>query len=146
MSPPNAQASGKHLILYDGVCGLCNRLNAFVLSRDPQGKFHFAPLQSEMSRTILCRYEQDPAELNTFYIVSDYRSDLPVLLSKAQAALFVAKEIGGVWRLATIFGLLPVSLLNVLYDLIARYRYRIFGRYDTCPIPRDEHKSRFVGL
>lgn len=146
MSSPDPQASGKHLILYDGVCGLCNRLNAFVLPRDPRGKFHFAPLQSETSRTILRRYGKDPDELNTFYIVSNYRSDSPVLLSKAQAAILVARELGGIWQLATIFGVLPVPLLNVFYDLIARYRYRIFGRYDACPIPSAEHKSRFVGL
>lgn len=146
MSTQAPQASGKHLILYDGVCGLCNRLNAFVLPRDPQGNFHFAPLQSQMSRTILGKFGRDPEELNTFYIVADYRSESPRLLWKADAALFVAGQIGGIWRLATIFGALPSSLLNVFYDLVARYRYRLFGRYDTCPIPKPEHKTRFIGL
>jgi predicted DCC family thiol-disulfide oxidoreductase YuxK len=146
MSSATPQVSGRHLILYDGVCGLCNRLNAFVLPRDPQGKFHFAPLQSEVSHEILRRYGRDPGELNTFYIVSDYGSDSSRLLSKTDAALFVARQIGGLWRLATILSVVPASLRNVFYDLIARYRYRIFGRHDSCPIPRAEHKSRFIGL
>ena len=138
--------SGAHLILYDGVCGLCNRLNAFVLPRDPHGIFHYAPLQSALADSILRRFGRDPGELNTFYIVADYRSSSPRLLSKSHAALFVAKQIGGIWKIATIFGVLPTRLLDAAYDVIARYRYRIFGRYDSCPIPTSEHKSRFIGL
>ena len=146
MSSQTPQEPGIHLVLYDGVCGLCNRLNSFLLPRDPKGRFHYAPLQGEISRELLRRFGKDPGELNTFYIVRDYLSDSPRLLSKAEAALFVAEQIGGIWRLATIFGILPVSVLNACYDLIARYRYRIFGRYDTCPVPKAEHKHRFVGL
>jgi predicted DCC family thiol-disulfide oxidoreductase YuxK len=146
MSHQVPQASGQHLILYDGVCGLCNRLNAFVLPRDPQGKFHFAPLQSEAGASSLRQFGQDPRDLNTFYIVTNYRSGSPHLLSKARAALFVAGQIGGIWRLATIFGVLPDSLLNAVYDVIARYRYRLFGKYDACPLPSAEHKRRFIGL
>jgi predicted DCC family thiol-disulfide oxidoreductase YuxK len=135
---------GRHLLLYDGVCGLCNRLNGFVLPRDPGGVFHFAPLQSETARSILLRFGRDSGSLETFYVVEDYRSAAPRLWSKARAGLFVARQIGGVWRLLTIFGILPDFLLNFVYDLIARHRYRIFGRYDVCLMPKPEYKARFV--
>jgi predicted DCC family thiol-disulfide oxidoreductase YuxK len=138
--------AGQHLILYDGVCGLCNRLNAFVLPRDPEGKFHYAPLQSAFGDSILRQFGRDASVLNTFYVVADYRSPSLRLLSKSQAALFVAKEIRGLWKVATILRVLPRRPLDVIYDLIARHRYRIFGRYDSCPIPTAEHKGRFIGL
>jgi predicted DCC family thiol-disulfide oxidoreductase YuxK len=146
MNPGSERQPGRHLILYDGVCGLCNRLTAFVLPRDPTGVFHFAPLQSELSRSILLRYGRNPDVLDTFYVVADYRSSAARLWSKARAALFVGRQIGGIWKLATVIGILPNFMLNAVYDLIARHRYRIFGRYDTCLMPKSEYKTRFVGL
>jgi predicted DCC family thiol-disulfide oxidoreductase YuxK len=136
----------RHLILYDGVCALCNRFNAFVLRRDPVGRFHFAPIQSDVGRRTLQQFRRDPDALDTFYVLADYHSSSPRLWSRARAALFVAREVGGVWRLAAIFGVLPDFPLNTAYDLIARNRYRIFGRYETCLVPRPEYKDRFVGL
>jgi predicted DCC family thiol-disulfide oxidoreductase YuxK len=135
---------GRHLILYDGICGLCNRLNTFVLSRDPQGLFHFAPLQGDLGHATLRRFGRDPRVLDTFYVIANYDSSTPHLLSKAKAALFVATHLKGVVRLAGIVRILPEVVLNAVYDLIARYRYRIFGRYDVCPIPKPEHKGRFI--
>lgn len=137
---------GRHLILYDGVCGLCNRLTAFTLPRDPAGVFHFAPLQSEFSRSMLLHFGRDPDILDTFYVVSDYQTNAPRLWSKARAGLFVARQLGGIWKLAAIFGAFPDFVLDRVYDLIARHRYRIFGRYDTCLVPKPEYKARFVGL
>lgn len=139
-------ARNKHLILYDGVCGLCNRLNNFVLARDSRALFHFASIQSEVGRKTLLHFHKDPDVMNTLYVVADYGSANPRILSKARATLFVGKELGGIWRLATVFGILPDSLLNIAYDVIAKNRYRLFGRYDTCAIPKPEYKNRFVGL
>jgi predicted DCC family thiol-disulfide oxidoreductase YuxK len=135
---------GRHLILYDGICGLCDRLNTFVLNRDPQGLFHFAPLQGDLGQATLRRFGRDPLVLDTFYLIADYRSSTPRLFSKAKAALFVATHLKGVARLAGVFRILPEVVLNAGYDLIARYRYRIFGRYDVCPIPKPEYKGRFI--
>jgi predicted DCC family thiol-disulfide oxidoreductase YuxK len=146
MSDLAAQASGSHLILYDGVCALCNGLNAFVLPRDPQEKFHFASLQSQAAHSILRRFERDPGDLNTLYVVADYRSASARLLSKSQAGLFVLAQIGGIWKLAGVLKVLPRPLRDAVYGFVARHRYRVFGRYDTCPIPSAEHKNRFIGL
>jgi predicted DCC family thiol-disulfide oxidoreductase YuxK len=147
MRVPSAQHKpGRHLILYDGVCGLCNRMNNFILARDPHGLFHFASLQSEVGRSLLLRTGEPVNALDTFYVVIDYRSQHPCVLSKAHAALYVTRQIGGIWRLSEIFGLLPDTLLNSVYDFIARHRYRIFGRYDICLTPKPEYKARFVDL
>lgn len=133
-----------HLILYDGVCGLCNRLNQFVLARDKHNKFHFASLQSQLSREILTAYGRRPEDLDTLYVIVDYKQESEGLLSKARAALFILVEIGGVWRLAWVLNVLPSFILNVGYDFLARLRYRVFGKYETCLMPQPEYKKRFL--
>ncbi len=139
--------NASHLILYDGVCGLCNRLNQFVLKRDKAAVFHFASQQSPLGQSLLRDYGKDPAKLETFYVIEDYASGSPVLLSRSGAALFVLKTIGGTWsRLAAVFRVLPTKLLDWAYNLIARNRYRIFGRYDSCPLPTPEQRKRFVDV
>jgi predicted DCC family thiol-disulfide oxidoreductase YuxK len=142
----SSPAPAKHLILYDGVCGLCNRLNQFVLPRDRRGTFDFASLQSGMGRSVLRRFGKNPGDLNTFYVVTNYRSDSPALLSKSRASLFLVKELGGPWRWLGLFGVLPTALLDWGYDLVARNRYRFFGRYETCLMPSDEYKTRFIDV
>ncbi|HEY7497730.1 MAG TPA: DCC1-like thiol-disulfide oxidoreductase family protein [Vicinamibacterales bacterium] len=150
MSANDAQSSGygpaRHLILYDGVCGLCNRLNAFVLPRDRRGLFAFAPLQSATAKTWLRRFGRPPEDLTTFYVVTNFRSDSPALLCKSRAALFVLRTLGGLWRWMAIVGLLPTRLLDVGYDVIARHRYRLFGRFETCVLPRPEYEHRFIDV
>jgi len=138
--------TGSHLILYDGVCGLCNRLNRFVLKRDPAAVFQFASLQSRLGQSLLKANGLDADNLETLYVVANYGSESPVLLSKSQAAFFILKTLGGPWRVVTILGILPRRLLDWVYDLIARNRYTVFGRYQTCPIPSPEYKSRFVDI
>ena len=113
--------AGCHLILYDGVCGLCNRLVRFVVARDPDGLFHFAALGSDASNAMLKRFHRDPDKRDTFYVVAGYRSQTPVLHTRARAALYLAGQIGGIWKLSVALGILPDFLLNAIYDLVARY-------------------------
>jgi predicted DCC family thiol-disulfide oxidoreductase YuxK len=143
---PRASTAGQHLILYDGVCGLCNRLNQFVLPRDPGGLFDFASLQSETGRSIVKRFGRNPDDLDTFYVVTNYRTGSPALLAKAYAGLFVMKMIGPPWSWLGVLRLLPRALLDWGYDLTARYRYRLFGRFDSCLLPRPEHRNRFIDI
>jgi predicted DCC family thiol-disulfide oxidoreductase YuxK len=128
------------------VCGLCNRLNNFVLPRDTRTVFDFASLQSAVGRSTLARFGRNPEDLNTFYIVTNYRSESPALLSKASAALFVMKKLGDPWRWLGLFGVFPNTLLDRAYDLTARYRYHLFGRYETCLMPSAEYRKRFIDL
>ena len=137
MDQQEAQA-GQHLVLYDGVCGLCNRWVGQILPRDPKGLFHFASLQSELGRSLLRRQGRN--------VLVDYESESPRVLSRARAALFVIEKLETPWRFLKIFGMLPTFVLDAAYSLIARNRYRLFGKYDTCLMPSPENASRFLDL
>jgi predicted DCC family thiol-disulfide oxidoreductase YuxK len=139
-------ARGEHLILYDGVCGLCNRLNQFVLRRDTRAVFDFASLQSSTARSILPRLGGNADSLDTVYVVVNYRSESPVLLSKSGAASFVLNTLGIRGPLSWAFRVLPEGLLKLGYDLIARNRYRAFGKSETCMVPSAEFKKRFIDI
>jgi len=135
---------GRHLILYDGVCGLCNRGNQFVLRHDRRAVFDFAALQSATARSVLGQFDRDTEALTTFYIVTDYRSESPGLLSKGRAVLFVASTFGGVWF--QVFRMLPRGLLDFGYELVARNRYQLFGRMENCILPSVEFRERFLDV
>jgi predicted DCC family thiol-disulfide oxidoreductase YuxK len=133
-----------HLVLYDGVCGLCNRLNQFILKRDSGDRFRFAALQSSIAGEILRRYGRDTSDLNTVYVIVNYGEPDERLLSKGRAVLFVLRTLGGIWGLARIFELLPTRLLDRFYDVVARRRYRWFGRFDSCVVPQPRDRSKFL--
>jgi predicted DCC family thiol-disulfide oxidoreductase YuxK len=139
------EGKGTDLILYDGVCGLCNWSVRFVLKRDRKGGFRFAPLQSFAGREILTRHRIQPDALDTFYVVRDLGLASERLLSKSSAAICVAVKLGGFWKLTTLLRVLPHHIRDFIYDTIARHRYRIFGRYDTCPLPEAGYRDRFIG-
>ena len=123
------------MILFDGVCHLCNGFVQFVLKRDAAGVFEFAPLQSEYGEAQLSGSGWDSVVL-----LEDGRR------YEAEAAVLrILSRLSGPWpAIAKIFGLLPVPLLRWGYRLIARYRYRLFGREDSCILPRPEWKGRFL--
>lgn len=145
---------GHPILLYDGVCGLCNRTVQFVLQRDRGGAFRFASLQSDVARRILANYGVSPSDLDTFYVVTDFARGSPVevaqkqtLLARSDAAIFVLQELGSIWRVAGgLLRMLPRSLRDWVYESVARRRYRMFGRYDACPIPGAETRNRFLDL
>ena len=116
----------------------------FVLAHDPRGVFDFAPLQSATGRAAVAREGADPDSLTSFYVVRDYRTRDAHSLVKGRAALFVARTLGWPWKAAGAFGMLPTAMLNLGYDLVARYRYRVFGRFEQCVLPRPEQRKRFV--
>lgn len=135
---------GKHLILYDGVCGLCNRLNGFVLSRDGRALFDFASLQSAVGRSVPRQFGSSSKDLDTFYLVINYRGGSPKLLNKSRAVLAVLGNLDLPWRWFTVLKVLPRALLDAVYDLIARHRYRIFGRFESCVLPEPQYLNRWI--
>ena len=133
------------ILLYDGVCGLCNRLVQFILRRDSNAVFRFASLQSSFAARVLTRHGASPTDLDTFYIVLNYNEGQETLISRSDAALYVLKQLGGIWRIASIGGrVLPRFLRDGAYSVVARNRYRIFGRYDACPLPTEETRASFL--
>ena len=133
-----------HLLLYDGVCGLCNRLVRFVLDRDRKGEFRFASLQSAMSKELLRKYGRDPDDLDTFYAILDKGLPTERILRKGRAGIFVLRRLGGIWSPAVLATPLPDFLLDLVYDNIASRRYRWFGKLDTCPMPRPGDAAKFL--
>jgi predicted DCC family thiol-disulfide oxidoreductase YuxK len=137
--------SGKHLVLYDGDCGLCSRLVRFVVRHDPEGRFAFASLQGEAGRAALARLGRHDPGLDTALVVAD-RHTGPRLLDRSRAALFVLSHLPLPWRWLGAARVLPVTVLDRLYDLVARHRHRARGRNRGCPVPTPAEKSRYLDL
>jgi predicted DCC family thiol-disulfide oxidoreductase YuxK len=136
----------KSIVLYDGVCGLCNRFVRFVLQRDQRQKFRFASLQGPVAAAILNRHDVTVTALQTVYVLSTAHGR-EQLLARSDAALFVLAELDGPWRFgAALLRLLPQILRDWGYDIIARNRYRWFGRYETCPLPNEKDRNKFLDL
>jgi predicted DCC family thiol-disulfide oxidoreductase YuxK len=135
---------GRHLLLYDGVCGLCNGAVQAVLARDRRGIFDFAPLQSVTSRAAVTQSGGDPDDLDTIYVIANYRDASSRTLARAAAVLFVMKALGWPWKAAGLLEILPNAVLDRMYDVVARHRYRVFGRLDRCAVPPPEHRARFI--
>jgi predicted DCC family thiol-disulfide oxidoreductase YuxK len=133
------------ILLYDGVCGLCNRSVQFILRRDRKVIFCFASLQSPISQTILARHGANPTDLDTVYLAVNYSQPDEALLARSDAVADVLRRLGGVWSFfGAVLRLIPRPLRDWGYNLVARNRYRIFGHYDTCPVPTQETRSRFL--
>ena len=133
------------MLLYDGVCGLCNRAVQFTLPRDGRDRLRYAAAQSDFGRRILERHGKRPDSLETFYLVENVGFPEERLWERARAAVGVAHMLGGPWGLlARLAPLLPWRLLDGAYDAIARRRYRWFGRYDACPLPEPKWSHRFL--
>ena len=145
------QGSSHPILLYDGVCGLCNRGVQFVLRRDPAGAFRFASLQSAFARQLLSRHSVSPSDLDTFYVVVGLDPGGGVqgerLLGRSDAVIFVLDQLGGLWRCAAwLLRITPAVLRDGVYNFVARRRYRMFGKYDRCPVPTEETRARFLDL
>jgi predicted DCC family thiol-disulfide oxidoreductase YuxK len=131
--------TSKNILLFDGVCNLCNGLVLFIIKKDPAGKFKFASLQSETGQQWLMRIGLVKNEFESFIFIQDDKYYL-----KSTAALKMLRHLGGVWKLLYVFILVPRPIRDFLYDLIARSRYRIFGKKDVCMIPTPELSERFL--
>ena len=138
------ELAGKTIVLYDGVCGLCNRLVQFLLRRDKHDRFRFAPLQSKFASSLLKKHGIDAADLDSISVVADYGLASEKAFAKSDAVLRATWELGGIWRMGEVGRLVPRSLRDWLYDRVARNRYRMFGKYETCPIPRPEQRKKFI--
>lgn len=139
-----APSPSQTLVLYDGVCGLCNWLVVFLLRHDRRDQFRFAPLQSEMARRILQGYGLDSNDFDTVVVIADYNRPSQRALTRSQAALWAIEQLGGIWSIFSIAKLLPISLREAFYRFIARRRYRVFGKYNECPLPPMEHRHKFL--
>lgn len=137
-SPREARGEPEGLILFDGVCVFCSRWVRFVIDHDPQARFTFAPIQSERGRALAKRFGIDPEAPQTNAVIWNGRAWF-----KSDAALTVLGELEGTRPLARLKAV-PRPICDPLYDLIARHRYRIFGRTEACMVPSAEDRARFL--
>lgn len=147
MGRPHAQpagAGGVHLVLYDGACGFCSRLVRFLLDHDRRATFRFASLQSAVGRTVVERAGGDPRVLTSVHVVPNYNRANATILTKSDAVLFVAGELGWPWAAARILRRLPTAFRNRVYDLVARHRYQLPGSREACWLPDPDVKDRFI--
>ena len=134
------------IVLYDGVCGLCNRLVQFLLKRDRRDRFRFASLQSEFANRLLTRHGVDPHDLDTVYVVKNHEQPDETLLARSDAILYLLAALGGIWSLAGAGRVLPRGFRDAVYKIVARNRYRVFGKYESCMLPEPKHRAKFLDV
>ncbi|MDW3193496.1 MAG: thiol-disulfide oxidoreductase DCC family protein [Cytophagales bacterium] len=132
-------ADKEQVILFDGVCNLCNSSVNFVIDRDTQQHFKFASLQSDFGQDQVQKIGDDPSQLNSIVLIEGDR-----FYRKSTAALRVARKLSGGWPMLYAFIIIPPFLRDLIYDFIAKNRYRWFGKEDACRIPTPELSHRFL--
>ena len=131
--------NNENILLFDGACNLCNSIVQFTIGRDPKGKFKFASLQSESGQALLKKFNLPLDDFDSFVFVQGDKYFL-----KSTAGLHVIKELGGLWKAAYILIFIPEFIRDWVYNLIAKSRYKLFGKRDICMIPTPELKQRFL--
>ncbi len=141
-----SQTETNPIVLYDGVCGLCNHLVQFILKRDRNDRFRFASLQSDFTREVLTRHGVDPDDLDTVYVIRRHAQPNEQLLGRSDAILYMLEQLGGVWKLMTVGRILPRAFRDAVYKIVARNRYRVFGKHESCMLPEPKHRAKFVDV
>jgi predicted DCC family thiol-disulfide oxidoreductase YuxK len=140
MGAPAPVSNTPHpIILFDGVCNLCNGAVQFIIKRDPDGVFRFASLQSEQAQKLLSHLKYSSTVIDSILLV-----DNGIVFSHSDAAIRIASRLNGGWKYVSVFKWLPKSLRDGLYKLVANNRYRFFGKREVCMLPSAELKSRFL--
>ena len=138
MKTVTSASLAKPVIFFDGVCGMCNAFVDLALRVDRHQKFLFAPLQGETARQVLPPLSDDPTAWSMLYL--DERG----LHDQSDASLQVYRRLGGIWWVLSLARFVPRPIRNGAYRIIARNRYRWFGRKDTCRIPTPAERARFL--
>jgi len=127
------------VVLFDGVCNLCNGAVNFIIDNDPVGYFHFAALQSETGQRLLRDYQLQAQDFDSVILIEGRHCH-----SKSTAALRIARRLKAPWSWAAVFLMVPRGLRNRVYDQIATRRYQWFGKRDQCRLPTPALKARFL--
>ena len=127
------------LIIFDGVCNLCNASVDFIVRHDKAARFRFTPNQGPLAQTLLARHGKPAEEVGTIYLLENDQ-----LYEQSDAVLRIARHLGFPWSLAAVFLIIPRFIRNSAYKWIARNRYKWFGKKETCRLPSPEERARFV--
>lgn len=127
------------IVLFDGVCNLCNAFVQFIIQRDPDAVFRFSPLQSEIGQSLLKEAGLPTSELSTVILYNK-----GVFYTHSDVALQVVRHLPGFWSLLYSLRIIPKSIRDVIYDWVAQNRYRWFGKQESCMMPTPELQKRFL--
>lgn len=128
-----------YVVLYDGVCGLCSRTVQWLMARDRHAALRFAPLQGETAARLRAEHPDIPDSLDTVVYVAEGR-----VFVRSKAFLHMARHLGRPWRWTYALRWLPALPLDLAYRLVARVRYRVWGRYETCRLPTTSERDRLL--
>lgn len=135
---------GGAIIVFDGVCVLCNGWVGFLLRHDRRGRYRFAAMQSDAGRALLGAHGLDPDDPASFLLIEHDVEAAPRMSTNSDAIRRVLVGLGGIWRLAHAIALVPRPLRDAAYRWLARNRYRWFGKHAACSLPAPEHRQRFL--
>lgn len=127
------------VILFDGTCNLCNASVRFIIKRDPSAKFLFSTLQSDFGKQLLKNVGIEDVKYDSVILYKNGK-----VYKQSDAVLLIARQLSGLWSVFFVFIIIPRPIRNVVYNWIARNRYRWFGKRDMCMIPSPEIKHRFL--
>ncbi|MCL6660210.1 thiol-disulfide oxidoreductase DCC family protein [Paenibacillus polymyxa] len=130
---------GHPIVLVDGVCHFCQGLTKWIIKRDPEGKYHFASLQSDVAKELLEKGNLSTDSMDTFVLIENGK-----YYTRSTAALRLAKGLKFPYPLLYVFIIVPKFIRNAVYNLVARNRYRWFGKDEACMLPTPEIKDRFL--
>ncbi|MEN9980793.1 MAG: hypothetical protein RL542_580 [Bacteroidota bacterium] len=131
----------KKIILFDGLCNLCNASVQFIIKRDSKDVFRFVSLQSNLGQQIVQHLEIDTQKVDSIVL---YNPEKKTYLKKSEAVFEIIKSSGGIFYCLLIFRLIPIAITNKIYDFIARNRYKWFGEKKSCLVPTKELESKFL--
>lgn len=130
---------GHPIVLVDGVCHFCQGLTKWIIKRDPEGKYHFASLQSDVAKELLVKGNLSTDSMDTFVLIENGK-----YYTRSTAALRLAKGLKFPYPLLYVFIIVPKFIRNAIYNWVARNRYRWFGKDEACMLPTPEIKDRFL--
>lgn len=129
----------EQIIIFDGVCNFCNGAVNFIIKRDAKAVFKFAPLQTEIAQRLMLEYQIKEETSDTFVLIKDGR-----YFVRTDAALEIIKDLGRLWFVLQIFKIVPVVVRDYFYNLLAKNRYKLFGKQEHCMMPSKEVRDRFL--
>lgn len=136
----NKQNTPEHpVLLFDGVCNLCDGFVQWLIRRDKARVFRYAPIQSEAGQSLFCQFDLPLDEISTVVLVEGNR-----IYTHADVSLRIGQLLGGWWKLTGLFYIVPPAIRNTIYNWVARNRYRWFGEKDQCMMPTPELKQLFL--
>ncbi|MDP1676369.1 MAG: DCC1-like thiol-disulfide oxidoreductase family protein [Bacteroidota bacterium] len=133
------------ILLYDGICGFCNSTVQLIIKHDRKGTIRFAAIQSQFAKSLFERHTY-LKEIDSLILIKSFNSPTEKVFIRSSGALVIARYLSGWWTLFLIGYIIPSTVRDWFYDIFAKYRYRLFGKFDSCLIPPSEIRSRFIDI